>query len=238
MITKETKIELRHWCLIRVGDITSRLTSDTTQVSDLISQNVNLFLRSFVKAVGFFIFMFGMSWKLTLVTIMGFPYIAVLSKLYGEYYKVRVQTLKYLKNIFIPDYLEKKSQRIKVLLTQPPHMTITKLCKFIYQCCRAETNQRGADVTGSGQQSGGGDDFGHEDGAQLRWRGSRGWVLLLQAVGGVCTQQEASYSLRLLYVVQLCAYQVPLKNMCLSKCSFFTDWPIWTHNFLVNLIIC
>ncbi|KAF7687658.1 ATP-binding cassette sub-family B member 9 [Silurus meridionalis] len=69
------------------GDITSRLTADTTQVSDLISQNVNLFLRSFVKAIGFFVFMFGMSWKLSLVTIMGFPYIAVFSKLYGEYYK-------------------------------------------------------------------------------------------------------------------------------------------------------
>lgn len=69
------------------GDITSRLTSDTTQVSDLISQNVNLFLRSFVKTVGIFIFMFGMSWKLSVVTIMGFPYIAVVSKLYGEYYK-------------------------------------------------------------------------------------------------------------------------------------------------------
>ncbi|XP_066509586.1 ATP-binding cassette sub-family B member 9 [Hoplias malabaricus] len=69
------------------GDITSRLTSDTTQVSDLISQNVNLFLRSFVKGVGFFVFMFGMSWKLSLVTIMGFPYIAVISKLYGQYYK-------------------------------------------------------------------------------------------------------------------------------------------------------
>ncbi|KAK2911287.1 hypothetical protein Q8A67_003420 [Cirrhinus molitorella] len=69
------------------GDITSRLTSDTTQVSDLISQNVNLFLRSFVKAVGIFIFMFGMSWKLSVVTIMGFPYIAVVSKVYGEYYK-------------------------------------------------------------------------------------------------------------------------------------------------------
>ncbi|TRZ02131.1 hypothetical protein DNTS_031910, partial [Danionella cerebrum] len=62
------------------GDITSRLTSDTTQVSDLISQNVNLFLRSFVKTVGIFIFMFGMSWKLTVVTIMGFPYIAKLTK--------------------------------------------------------------------------------------------------------------------------------------------------------------
>ncbi|KAK6313371.1 hypothetical protein J4Q44_G00167180 [Coregonus suidteri] len=69
------------------GDITSRLTSDTTQVSDLISQNVNMFLRSMVKGIGFFIFMFGMSWKLTLVTIIGFPFIAVISKVYGEYYK-------------------------------------------------------------------------------------------------------------------------------------------------------
>uniref|UniRef100_A0A6Q2WUA0 ABC-type oligopeptide transporter ABCB9 n=1 Tax=Esox lucius TaxID=8010 RepID=A0A6Q2WUA0_ESOLU len=69
------------------GNITSRLTSDTTQVSDLISLNVNLFLRSMVKSIGFFIFMFGISWKLTLVTIMGFPFIALLSKVYGEYYK-------------------------------------------------------------------------------------------------------------------------------------------------------
>ncbi|XP_056603134.1 ATP-binding cassette sub-family B member 9 [Triplophysa dalaica] len=69
------------------GKINSRLTSDTTQVSDLISQNVNLFLRSFVKGMGMFIFMFGMSWKLSLVTLMGFPYIGVVSKLYGEYYK-------------------------------------------------------------------------------------------------------------------------------------------------------
>ncbi|XP_063753149.1 ATP-binding cassette sub-family B member 9 isoform X2 [Eleginops maclovinus] len=69
------------------GDIISRLSADTTQVSDLISQNINVFLRSVVKGVGFFIFMFGMSWKLTMVTIMGFPFIAVISKLYGDYYK-------------------------------------------------------------------------------------------------------------------------------------------------------
>ncbi|KAM4577490.1 ABC-type oligopeptide transporter ABCB9 [Odontesthes bonariensis] len=69
------------------GDIISRLSADTTQVSDLISQNVNVFLRSTIKGAGFFIFMFGMSWKLTLVTIMGFPFIGLISKLYGEYYK-------------------------------------------------------------------------------------------------------------------------------------------------------
>ncbi|XP_033474616.1 ABC-type oligopeptide transporter ABCB9 isoform X2 [Epinephelus lanceolatus] len=61
--------------------------TDTTQVSDLISQNVNIFLRSMVKGIGFFIFMFGMSWKLTLVAIMGFPFIALVSRLYGDYYK-------------------------------------------------------------------------------------------------------------------------------------------------------
>ncbi|XP_041642402.1 ATP-binding cassette sub-family B member 9 [Cheilinus undulatus] len=69
------------------GDIISRLSADTTQVSDLISQNVNIFMRSTIKGVGFFIFMFGMSWKLTLVTIMGFPFIALISNLYGDYYK-------------------------------------------------------------------------------------------------------------------------------------------------------
>ncbi|XP_013870166.1 ABC-type oligopeptide transporter ABCB9 [Austrofundulus limnaeus] len=69
------------------GDILSRLSADTTQVSDLISQNVNVFLRSTIKGSGFFIFMFKMSWKLTLVTVMGFPFIALVSKVYGEYYK-------------------------------------------------------------------------------------------------------------------------------------------------------
>lgn len=54
-----------------------------------------MFLRSMVKGIGFFIFMFGMSWKLTLVTIMGFPFIAVISKVYGEYYKVHTRTSKH-----------------------------------------------------------------------------------------------------------------------------------------------
>lgn len=71
-----------------VGDILSRLSADTTQVSDLISQNVNIFLRNAIKGAGDFIVMCGMSWRLSLVTIMGFPFIALVSKLYGDYYKV------------------------------------------------------------------------------------------------------------------------------------------------------
>ncbi|XP_075879126.1 ABC-type oligopeptide transporter ABCB9 [Nelusetta ayraudi] len=69
------------------GDIISRLSADTTQVSDLISQNVNVFLRSCIKALGHFAFMWGISWKLTLVAVMGFPFIGLVSQLYGDYYK-------------------------------------------------------------------------------------------------------------------------------------------------------
>ncbi|XP_075934239.1 ABC-type oligopeptide transporter ABCB9 [Anarhichas minor] len=69
------------------GDIISRLSADTTQVSDLISVNINIFLRSVVKGAGFSIFMFGISWKLTLVAVMGFPFLSLVSKLYGDYYK-------------------------------------------------------------------------------------------------------------------------------------------------------
>uniref|UniRef100_A0A8C4TLE6 ABC-type oligopeptide transporter ABCB9 n=1 Tax=Erpetoichthys calabaricus TaxID=27687 RepID=A0A8C4TLE6_ERPCA len=69
------------------GDITSRLTSDTTLVSDLVSQNVNICLRCLVKGVGVCIFMFSLSWKLSLVTFMGFPLVMIVSELYGKYYK-------------------------------------------------------------------------------------------------------------------------------------------------------
>ncbi|XP_056274984.1 ATP-binding cassette sub-family B member 9 [Pseudoliparis swirei] len=69
------------------GDIISRLSADTTQVSDLISVNINVFMRSVIKGAGFSAFMFMMSWKLTLVAVMGLPFIGLVSKYYGDYYK-------------------------------------------------------------------------------------------------------------------------------------------------------
>uniref|UniRef100_A0A3B4BCQ1 ABC-type oligopeptide transporter ABCB9 n=1 Tax=Periophthalmus magnuspinnatus TaxID=409849 RepID=A0A3B4BCQ1_9GOBI len=69
------------------GDLLSRLSADVTQVSDLVSQNLNIFLRSAVKASGFSVFMFRLSWRLSLVSLMGFPFIGLVSQLYGDYYK-------------------------------------------------------------------------------------------------------------------------------------------------------
>ncbi|KAG9487673.1 hypothetical protein GDO78_007464, partial [Eleutherodactylus coqui] len=69
------------------GDIISRLNSDTTIMSDVVSENVNIFLRSCVKAVGVIVFMFSLSWQLSLLTFLGFPIIMLVSRVYGKYYK-------------------------------------------------------------------------------------------------------------------------------------------------------
>lgn len=66
----------------RTGDLISRLTSDTTMVSDLVSQNINIFLRNTVKVTGVVVFMFSLSWQLSLVTFMGFPIIMMVSDIY------------------------------------------------------------------------------------------------------------------------------------------------------------
>lgn len=69
----------------KTGDITSRLSSDTTLVGDQVSLNVNVFLRSLVQAVGVLLFMFLVSWQLTLLAFISVPVITVLSKWYGNY---------------------------------------------------------------------------------------------------------------------------------------------------------
>jgi ABC-type multidrug transport system fused ATPase/permease subunit len=67
------------------GDLTSRLSSDTTAVSDQLSLNVNVFIRSLIQAVGSLVFMFILSWRLTLLAFCVIPPTIVLSQGYGKY---------------------------------------------------------------------------------------------------------------------------------------------------------
>ncbi|KAM4709769.1 ABC-type oligopeptide transporter ABCB9 [Discoglossus pictus] len=69
------------------GDIISRLTSDTTIVSGVVSQNMPYFLHYMVKAACAMVIMFGLSWQLSLLAFTGFPIILLVSKVYGTYYK-------------------------------------------------------------------------------------------------------------------------------------------------------
>jgi len=69
----------------KTGNISSRLTSDTTLVGDQVTLNVNVFLRSLVQAMGVLIFMFFISWQLSLLAFISVPLITILSKWYGHY---------------------------------------------------------------------------------------------------------------------------------------------------------
>jgi len=71
--------------LTRTGDLTSRLSSDTTLVGSQVTVNVSIFLRSIVRGAGVLVFMFLISWQLTLMAFITIPAVTVLSKWYGRY---------------------------------------------------------------------------------------------------------------------------------------------------------
>ena len=71
--------------MTRTGDLTSRLSSDTTLVGSQVTSNVSVFLRAIVSAVGVLIFMFIISWQLSLLAFITVPVISVLSRWYGRF---------------------------------------------------------------------------------------------------------------------------------------------------------
>ena len=77
--------EISFFEMTRTGDITSRLSSDTTLVGSQCTSNVSIFLRSIVQAVGVLIFMFLISWQLSLLAFITIPVVSVLSKWYGRF---------------------------------------------------------------------------------------------------------------------------------------------------------
>ncbi|XP_019617921.1 PREDICTED: ATP-binding cassette sub-family B member 9-like [Branchiostoma belcheri] len=82
-----TQQEIGFFDSVKTGDITSRLTSDTSTMSDMLSLNLNIFLRSFVRGAGTLFFMFKLSWQLTIFTLVIVPVVAGVSKIYGKYFK-------------------------------------------------------------------------------------------------------------------------------------------------------
>ncbi|KAI3420326.1 ABC transporter transmembrane region [Globodera pallida] len=70
----------------KTGEITSRLTADTTTMSDTIALNVNIFLRNTVQMGGSMLFMMALCWRLSLVPFIVVPIILVASKIFGIYY--------------------------------------------------------------------------------------------------------------------------------------------------------
>ncbi|XP_067112327.1 antigen peptide transporter 2a [Osmerus mordax] len=71
----------------KTGDLTSRLSNDTKLMSQSVAMNVNILLRGVIKTVGVLFLMVNLSWRLTLVTFIEAPLIAITQKIYNTYYE-------------------------------------------------------------------------------------------------------------------------------------------------------
>ena len=81
------KMEIGFFDARKTGEITSRLTSDCTKIGDCVGLNVNIFSRNVVKIIGILFFMFKLSWKLSLLTLVSLPVVAILSEIFGGRYR-------------------------------------------------------------------------------------------------------------------------------------------------------
>ncbi|WOK94528.1 ABC transporter B family member 26, chloroplastic isoform X1 [Canna indica] len=70
-----------------VGDLTSRLGSDCQQVSRVIGNDLNLISRNVLQAIGALIYLFILSWRLTLSTLLICSGLSAIMLFYGQYQK-------------------------------------------------------------------------------------------------------------------------------------------------------
>ncbi|XP_055750389.1 antigen peptide transporter 2-like [Salvelinus fontinalis] len=80
------KQEIGFFETIKTGDITSRLSTDTTKMARAVALNVNVLLRTLIKIVGMLSLMMSLSWKLTLLMLMETPVTGLLQRVYDNYY--------------------------------------------------------------------------------------------------------------------------------------------------------
>lgn len=69
----------------RTGELISRIGSDTSVLKNAVTSNVSMGLRWAATVVGGILYLFIMSWKLTLVMIAIVPFVAIAARFYGVY---------------------------------------------------------------------------------------------------------------------------------------------------------
>lgn len=69
----------------RVGELTSRLTTDVAQLQDVLSLTLAEFFRQLVTLVGGVFFIFFISTRLTLVMLSSFPFIVIGAIIFGKF---------------------------------------------------------------------------------------------------------------------------------------------------------
>ena len=68
----------------RTGELTNRLSSDTTVLQNTVTVNVSMLLRFGIMGLGAIGFLFYTSWKLTLLTLATVPLVAISGGIFGR----------------------------------------------------------------------------------------------------------------------------------------------------------
>nr|CAC13121.1 transport associated protein [Takifugu rubripes] len=82
-----TKQEIGFFETVKTGQLTSRLSEDTTLMAKTVCLNANVLLRTFIRTMGTIYFMMSLSWKLTLLVLMETPVTGLIEKVYDTYYQ-------------------------------------------------------------------------------------------------------------------------------------------------------
>lgn len=69
----------------KVGELTSRISSDITQISDTLRTTIAEFFRQIVIIVGGIAFLLFLSWKLALIMLATVPVLAIVGVLFGRF---------------------------------------------------------------------------------------------------------------------------------------------------------
>ncbi|GMH35182.1 hypothetical protein BSKO_03050 [Bryopsis sp. KO-2023] len=78
--------ELGFFDTSRTGDLMSRLQTDIGATSDMVSQNINAFVRSLLHMLVLVSFMLVTCWRLTVVSFVLIPFTGSVVKFYGYYF--------------------------------------------------------------------------------------------------------------------------------------------------------
>ena len=76
-------LEVAFFDVTRTGELTNRLASDTTVLKEAVTINISMGLRWVATIVGGIVYLFLISWKLTLVMLSVVPLISVGARFYG-----------------------------------------------------------------------------------------------------------------------------------------------------------
>ncbi|XP_068432397.1 antigen peptide transporter 2a [Clinocottus analis] len=80
-----TKQEIGFFETTKTGEITSRLSKDTTLMARAVCLNINVLLRTFIKTLGMIALMMSLSWKLTFLVLMETPVTGLIQNIYDTH---------------------------------------------------------------------------------------------------------------------------------------------------------